>query len=378
MRKKRSDVPTVFLIAIVITVAAILGNRRSEKNDRELVSAFLAPGDVYQLVNPNKGLLLEDNEDLKGFIYSGRAKGYNGIVRVASVVDTFGSIRSVHLYSNDETPSFSAKIARKNFADRFVGVRVSDLTEGIVSVDAVAGATITSNAITEAIVSGYMYGEGLNVKKVSLIRLGWPEYVVLALFFLSVLLSLPKLRPASRYLKWIIWGLSILFLGFVLGQPITLPRFISLLRGYMPDSGTELYVLILPLLAIGFVLTTGKNVYCRSVCPFGATQEFLGEMGKASEVKLKRFRTAKYIQWGITLIAILLALIFSNPSMAEYSVFGAFFQLTGTPIIFILLMLTVIMSMLFRRPWCRYLCPVDGVMAYFRTLRRLLLSIVRK
>ncbi|MDT8402100.1 MAG: 4Fe-4S binding protein [Bacteroidales bacterium] len=377
MRKKITDLVTVLAIAFVIIAAAVYGKKIAEKNDLNLIGSILKPGEKYEAVNNHKWLLFQESGKVRGRIYSGEGRGYNGNVRVASVTDTTGIILSVHLLPNKETPSFVSKIFRRNFTDRFEGFPISDLAAGEVNIDAVAGATITSNAIQEAIIEAYSAGEGFKSPHRLEINAGWPELLVLLLFTLSVLISMKRLKTVAKYLQWISWVLSVIFLGFVLGQPLTLPRFITVFTGYLPDPSSELYVLLLPVLAIGFILIGGKNNYCRSVCPFGATQELLGAVGKASEIRLKRFRLVKYIQWGISLIAVIIALIMNNPSIAEYSVFGAFFQLTGAAVIFILLMLSISMSLFFRRPWCRYLCPVDGVMAYFRTLRRAVINIFR-
>jgi len=378
MKKRIIDLVTVLAVASVIIAAAVVGKKIAKKNDLELIGSILKPGEEYEAVNNNKWLILHESGKVKDCIYSGEGRGYNGNVQVAAVTDTAGIIMSVHLLANKETPSFVSKIFRRNFTDRFKGLPASDLAGSEVIIDAVAGATITSNAIKEAIIVGYSAGEGLKHNHSFKINAGWPELLVLLLFILSVLISIKRLRAAGKYLQWISWGLSVIFLGFVLGQPLTLPRFITVFTGYLPDPRSELYVLILPVLAIGFILISGKNNYCMSVCPFGAMQEILGAVGNASEIRLKRFRLVKYIQWGITLLAVIIALIMNNPSIAEYSVFGAFFQLTGATVIFILLMLSIIMSLFFRRPWCRYLCPVEGVMTYFRTLRRAVINIFRQ
>jgi len=378
MKKRISDLVTVLAVGILIITAAIGGKKIAERNDLELIGSILKPGKEYSAVNSNKWLIPGDSGKVEAYIYSGEGKGYNGNVLVAAVTDTAGIINSVHLLANKETPSFVNKLFRRNFTDRLEGIGAADLAAGSVTVDAVAGATITGDAITEAIARGYSAGEGWKQKNRFRISAGWPEILVLLLFVISVLISVKRLRAVRKYLQWTAWILSVLFLGFVLGQPLTLPRFITVFTGYLPDPAGELYVLLIPVLALGFILIGGKNNYCRSVCPFGATQEILRAAGNASGTQIKRFRLVKYVQWGITLLAVMLALIINNPSVAEYSVFGAFFQLTGTALLFVLLMLSIIMSLFFRRPWCNYLCPLDGVMAYFRTLRRVLINIFRK
>jgi polyferredoxin len=167
----------------------------------------------------------------------------------------------------------------------------------------------------------------------------------------------------------------VVYLGFYLGQLLTLPRFITVFTGYLPDIGTEFYIILIVVFATLAVLFSGKNLYCKSVCPFGAAQDIIGHIGGAKAFRPKRYRIFKSLQWGITLAAILLALSINNPGVAEYSVFGAFFQLTAASTIFILLIITIALSLFIKRPWCNYLCPIDGVFAYFRTLRRALLNL---
>ncbi|MCF8222696.1 MAG: 4Fe-4S binding protein [Bacteroidales bacterium] len=378
MKNKIIDSIIVLSVGFVVIIAAVTGKIIAEKDDLKLIGSILKPGEELQAVNNNKHILFDERGEAYGFIYSGEGRGYNGKLRVAAVSDTTEVIKSVQVLTNKETPSFINRLFRRNFLARFEGIRFSELAAGDKSVDAVAGATITSSAIKEALILGFTAGEGLQQNNNFNISAGWPELMVLLLFLISALISVKKFSAARKYLLWASWTLSVIFLGFVLGQPLTLPRFITLFTGYLPDPGGELYILLIPVLAVGFILISGKNNYCRSVCPFGATQEILGAIGNASHMRLKRFRLVKYIQWGITLLAVVLALVMNNPSVAEYSVFGAFFQLTGTALIFILLLLSIIMSLFFRRPWCNYLCPVDGVMAYFRTMRRAVISIFKR
>ena len=377
MKEKIVDLITVLAVGAAIIAASIAGKRITEKNDLEQIGSILNSGNDYSVVNNNKWLILDESGGIQGYLYNGEGRGYNGKVRIATVTKTDGSIISVSLISHTETPSFVNKILRRNYTERFTGLEAGELLNSEENADVISGATITCNAIREGIKDGYVSGENLPRKDGLRISAGWPEYMVLMLFILSVLISLKRLRPVRKYLQWLSWLVSVIFLGFVLGQPLTLPRFVSVFNGYMPVPATELFIILLVVLAIAFILLSGKNHYCRYVCPFGATQEILAAIGNASAIRPKRFRLAKYLQWGITLAAVILALLMNNPSIAEYSVFGAFFQLTGTTIIFILLMMSIIMSLFVKRPWCNYLCPVDGVMAYLRTLRRVVLNILR-
>jgi len=71
----------------------------------------------------------------------------------------------------------------------------------------------------------------------------------------------------------------------------------------------------------------------------------------------------------LTLFAISAALLLRNPGVSSYEVFGTMFKLTGSNFQFVLLGIVLIFSMLIKRPWCIYLCPLNPVRSHLTYIR---------
>ena len=56
--------------------------------------------------------------------------------------------------------------------------------------------------------------------------------------------------------------------------------------------------------------------------------------------------------------AISLALLYRNPGLSSYEVFGTAFRLEGSNFQFALLAIILLSSLFLYRPWCRHLCPL--------------------
>ena len=126
-----------------------------------------------------------------------------------------------------------------------------------------------------------------------------------------------------------------------------------------------------------FVFTVdNKNPYCEWFCPFGAAQECLGAIGGAKPRSAGRFkRLLVWIQRGLAWLAIVLALLFRNPGLTSYEIFGTLFDLIGSVWQFALLGIILIASLFIRRPWCKYFCPIGPVTDFYRTLRKWILEL---
>jgi NosR/NirI family nitrous oxide reductase transcriptional regulator len=118
-----------------------------------------------------------------------------------------------------------------------------------------------------------------------------------------------------------------------------------------------------------------KNPYCEWFCPFGAVQECMGIIGGAKPGLGNYRNILKWLQRGLAWLAILLAVLFRNPGMTSYEIFGTLFDLKGTPIQFIVLGLVLITSLFIRRPWCAFLCPLRPVTDLYRVFRKWIIDL---
>ena len=102
-----------------------------------------------------------------------------------------------------------------------------------------------------------------------------------------------------------------------------------------------------------FKATEERNVCCYDLCPFGAQQEVAAKIGGA---KPKQLRWSSFLLWAkrlLTPAAISLALIYRNPGLSIYEIFGTAFALEGGNSRFALLAIILLSSPFRDRPWCR-------------------------
>lgn len=84
-----------------------------------------------------------------GYVITAQARGYGGQVPAAVAFSPDGTILSVAMMSNDETPGLGQKVTASDFTGQFAGRSAEAFT--IDEVDAVSGATISSRAAVSAV-----------------------------------------------------------------------------------------------------------------------------------------------------------------------------------------------------------------------------------
>ena len=96
----------------------------------------------------------------------------------------------------------------------------------------------------------------------------------------------------------------------------------------------------------------------------------MGVIGGAKLTGSSKYRRLfVWLQRGLAWGAIVIALLFRNPGLSSYEVFGTLFSFTGSSILFVLLGIILVMSLFVKRPWCNYLCPLDPVYDIIRLVR---------
>jgi len=299
-----------------------------------------------------------------GYAGVGVATGYGGPLSVAVAVDPEGVATAVAVVQHRETPSFFDRVVRGGVLARLAGKSHQDRIVLGEDVDAVSGATYTSRALTQSV-------QGV-VHKVARERLdlpvpaderrivfGIPELVLLALFAVGVTQRRIRVSKQLRSrLRWATLVAGLVLLGFVYNRPFVLAHINMVLLGYWPGWHTHLYWYILIAGLLFFKATEEWNLYCYDFCPFGASQEVLGLIGGAKSRPVRWSSTLVWAKRWLIAAAISLALIYRNPGLSSYEIFGTMFKLEGSPFQFALLALIVLAAMFYRRPWCQYLCPL--------------------
>ena len=389
MRKKTDKQEKTDLIAglfalVLIVVIWFLGSLQAEQDLLPLISD--AAGDSTSISNIDNGIWLAEYDDDAGeflIIGTGTGEGYGGDLKAFTLSGPDGKIKRIVIYNHRETETFLKKVMRKNLLSQFTGKRVNSVFRPGEDINVISGATLTSNAIAEAVRSS-----SHNISN-TYFKLDLPPYPEIKLhpglkeyswfFLLAIAYITSSLRvKRQRELRWAVMLVSIVFLGFWLNAQLSISQVNKVILGYWPDWHMQLYLYIMLIGILALILFTGKNHYCDRVCPFGTSQDILGRITGAKTRNFGKFRRPLiWLQRLLALGVIITALITRKPGTANYEVFGTMFRLTGNSLQFGLLFLTAILSLFIKRPWCGYLCPVRPVNDYVRAYRNYLAGILK-
>ena len=176
MKIKFKDIliPTVTLFVICIVVSALLAGTNALTKDAIAENSVKKSQEAMKSVCPfavsfeeTKGIegstntvykALDEKGELKGFAVSVTSKGYGGDVAVMVGYSMDSKITGVEILSHSETPGLGANAANESFRKQFEQDAPSDgfsvVKDGTGGadgkIDAITGATITSNAVTDA------------------------------------------------------------------------------------------------------------------------------------------------------------------------------------------------------------------------------------
>jgi NosR/NirI family nitrous oxide reductase transcriptional regulator len=320
----------------------------------------------------------EANEEIViGYAMAGSASGYGGPVTMLVGTDPDGNIVGVKVIEHRETPNFFRQLYNARFLEAFTGASYADPLVLGLDLDGVSGATLSAEAVAISIrqaVRGIgSRGVGATLPPIQQpVKFGLPEITLIVLFVVSFVLHRLKRQPGiKKYGRWAILLTGIVMLGFVYNKPFTLANVVSLIAGYWPDWHNNLYWFLLLGGIFTVTLIQGKNPYCSWFCPFGGVQEILGTLTGAKVYHPHRvYNTLRWFQRGLAFIAIVLGLALRQPGSASYEPFGTLFDLEGTWPQWVLLVLVLLASLVFYRPFCNYICPLAPVVDYIGDARR--------
>lgn len=317
---------------------------------------------------------------LIGYVGIGTANGYGGPMKVAVGVDTTGKVIGIAIIKQRETPAWFTKVMDSGLVKSLLGKDYQDPFQLGKDVDGVTGATYTSRAIADSVLSGARDVAGkqlrlpLPAEPGLRIQFGIPEITLVGLFAVGYFGHQGRFKY-KKQLRWAGLLIGLVVLGFIYNLPLTLSNINSFLMGFWPQWQFHLYWYLL-IGGILFVFTAdNKNPYCLWFCPFGAAQEYVGVVGKARSYSSSRYRTLfLWLRRGIVWFAIVIALLFRNPGLTSYEIFGTLFSLLGSRLQFILLGIVLIASLFIKRPWCAYLCPIAPIDEFIRMVRKWILE----
>ncbi len=312
-------------------------------------------------------------------------RGYAGPINLWVRFDSRGTLEKVILRGHNETPSYIRGI--RGWLELLEGRRMSQPLTGPRGVDALSGATVTSEAILEILersreraardLLGMSPPSGASPERSLLGRLfdGPRAYVVLLFFLLLV--------PVYLWGGWRarLVGLvaSVLVLGVWLNVPFTLVDLASLCLGVLPGGG-EKAVAVLGVLLISLAF---GQIWCGQGCPFGAAQELLwlvthprgvdsgAGLGTASTVSAALELRARYLKFPLAALVLCLFWISGDSAYLAVDPMTTAFSDRMPGYAAVVVVVIGLGALVYFRPFCRYLCPAGAFLALSNKLRLL-------
>lgn len=287
--------------------------------------------------------------------------GFGGTVPLEIYVKD-NKVEKVVPLENTETPEFFE--VASDILTKWNGLTLEDASK--LKVDAVSGATYSSNAIKGNMERGLQYAlKHSNEKSIwSAVEITPKSIVGLIVALMAAILPLFIKNRRYRLIQQL---LNITVLGFWCGSFISYTSII----GYM-SNGMNVIALLVPfvLLVVAFIypLFGKKSYYCTNVCPFGSFQEVAGKCVKY-KIKMKpktakRLDTFRQILWALLMLCLWTG-VWSD--WIDYEPFSAFIFSSASWIVITIAIVFVLLSTVIMRPYCRFVCPMGTLFKISQT-----------
>jgi spermidine synthase len=318
--------------------------------------------------------------ETEGYVWNTAAlakdvRGYGGPITLAVYVDREGVLRDFRIVESHETPVYLDRLA---LWPRQLPGRNLFAASPFSGVDAVSGATMTSEALLKTLeLSGRQFAAGALGQQLhgmsTASERGVPDRDFLCLSILMAAAVVLRYHP-QVWIRRAMLLTALIATGFLWNLQYSSQQVMALLSGHFLGlglSGALFLAAGTPLIVVLF-----GNVYCGYVCPFGALQELLGDLRprfQVPEPKKIVWRYCRAAKYGLLLLVIVLFSV-----TRDYVVLGAdplitVFSAVRSQTTLWSAALLLLLTLRFRRFWCRNLCPAGAFLALLggaRLLRR--------
>jgi hypothetical protein len=191
-----------------------------------------------------------------------------------------------------------------------------------------------------------------------------PWLQVLALLVILALVMTSFLRKSAG-LRWLTLACTLIYLGWIDGGFVSVSH---ITNGIKMGPGMFLQDLPLLLIIVFTVVTTlfWGRVFCSSLCPFGALQDFMTRLLPNSwQRKMPQAWHDKliFLKYGILVFLLVMALTYSELSLFQYfEPFGTAFYFSQSAILWLILAAILLAAAMVPRFYCRYACPLGAAL----------------
>ena len=244
-------------------------------------------------------------------------------------------------------------------------------------VDTVSGATITSAAMLRILgqasngFAAEVLGRGGAGGTEPRAPIRFPDKEFLWLAALTAAAVALRYKP-NKWLRRAFLVAIVAIAGVYLNLQYSAQHVYSLLGAAVPGdllSGPFFLVALVPLIVLVF-----GNVYCGYLCPFGALQELVGEFRPArlaAGPDERSWRYARAVKYLLLFTAAAAFAVFRDCGLISADPLTTFFSSVRTRPILILGLAMLVLSVFYRRFWCRNLCPAGAFLALLNGVRLL-------
>ncbi len=291
--------------------------------------------------------------------YASHVRGYNGKVPLIVAIDSALAIRDVIILPNKETGDFVEILRKRNFSQAWNGISIHQIAEH--KVDAISGATETAVAIEQGLkltIEGMTRFMSIETN-VHLPQNSNKRYIQLLSQLALLIIALLSFFMPKQFRRYRIALLiaSVIILGFWTSLMLTHANLYNLLiNGF--NLSTQIVLIAILVISLGFPIFIKKNIYCQNICPFGALQEICYKIpNKKLKIPYNTYTYLVHLKQIYLLIIIGILLIGWGVDLSKLEPFIAFrIHIVSNTMLFFFI-IVMLLSTIINKPWCKYLCP---------------------
>ncbi len=317
--------------------------------------------------------------------YAQQVSGYGGPMNLQLTLDSQERVLALEFLNHNETPEYVAGIAP--FFASFVGREAPTVQYGKPDdpngVQAFTGATFTGKAVTENVrlAGAAMRQQRLdterraitNAVRLSLQPSSLPAMPVAevspdgpntpfpwsaALLALVALLAIGAYFTGRQWIRMIVLVLALVVSGVWLNSQLTLSEFVRWLEAALP-LGNLNWLVALGALLLGLLLA--GPLFCGYMCPFGALQDLLAHFGLQWRAPVTTERALRKVKYGIAIVSLLAGAVIGIDAVFRFDPLSFAFSFRWDDLAVAILLVILAGSLVWHRPWCRFLCPLGAV-----------------
>jgi len=281
-------------------------------------------------------------------------RGFNDVIELGTVINSNGKLDSIIYISSLETPSYIKKIVDASYFSEYDNLSLSSNN----TIDAIAGATITSVAVAKAInelinatkkdiLADYVDGISRFSVVAKLSSMWIVNLILLIILFSVFVLKLIK----NKKIRYLVYVFSVLWLGFYLNSSFTYLLFIKSFSGISLSVFTIAYLMLILASSIW-----DKNTYCRSVCPYGNAQRLIKNISPFKQKKLP-FSNKRLKQFRLFITVIVVVSYFAGVNqITSYELFPHLFGMDISSVLLWISIVAIFISLWIPNLYCRAFC----------------------